>query len=52
MHLAKIFAFLIFVAATISGCSQNSPSARTETSIDQANLCEVKAWQHDVVSGL
>ena len=52
MHLAKIFAFLIFVAATISGCSQNSPSASTETSIDQANLCEVKAWQHDVVSGL
>lgn len=50
MPLTRISTIAILVAATTFACSQQSPSPKTETSIDQANLCEVKGWQHDVVS--
>lgn len=52
MTLVKIVAIASFVAITQSGCSQQSPSTKADTSVDQTNLCEVKGWQHDVVSSL
>ena len=38
------------VAIAVSGCTQTPTAGPATASIDQANLCEVEAWQHDVVA--
>lgn len=36
---------------TASGCSKNNAAGPASSEIDQANLCEVRVWQHaDVAS--
>lgn len=44
--------FLLGVAAAIaaSGCSPSQSAGPVTPAIDQTNLCEVKAWQHDAVA--
>lgn len=54
----KVSALLLALAAcaTLAGCNQPQAAqsavaaAPAQPAIDQANLCEVKAWQHDAVS--
>lgn len=38
------------LAIAASGCTQGPSASPTASVIDQANLCEVKEWQHDVVA--
>ena len=38
------------VAIAASGCTQNDSAGIAASAIDQANLCEVKVWQHDDVA--
>jgi len=35
----------------LSSCTQNAPAIHVNA-IDQANLCEVNAWSHDVVASV
>lgn len=48
MRLVRITTIALFVGITTSGCVQQASS--TNASIDQANLCSVSDWQHDVVA--
>ncbi|MDP3521290.1 MAG: hypothetical protein Q8S02_11780 [Hydrogenophaga sp.] len=48
---------LLAISATLAGCNQpqaaqaaQAAAAPALPAIDQANLCEVKGWQHDVVA--
>ena len=53
-----ISSLVLAVCATLAGCNQPQaaqPAAAAAAApalppIDQANLCEVKGWQHDVVA--
>lgn len=48
MRYIMIFIAALSVAA--AGCSQNPAAGPAASTIDQAKLCEVKAWQHDDVA--
>jgi len=54
MRSAKICILAVSVLGLATGCTQQGPmsvaSAMASSSIDQANLCEVKHWQHDDVA--
>src|SRR5699024_3647994 len=48
MRYSLLLAASLVIAA--SGCSQNQSADPVASTIDQANLCEVKEWRHDDVA--
>ena len=58
MNHVKSLVALVLASSFIMGCTQQTPSSATASpaqaapvsAVDQANLCEVKAWQHDDVA--
>ncbi|MFC7462316.1 hypothetical protein [Hydrogenophaga defluvii] len=53
LHIG-VSTLLLAVCATLAGCNlqqaAQAAAAPAQPTIDQTNLCEVKAWQHDVVA--